>query len=62
MQYVELAFEVYQKWYTYTTILYCITLAACMTSAGRLYMKRMQLYRGIHHQRVMPVVSAGRVR
>ena len=62
MQYLELAFEVYERWYAYAAVLFIITLAACMTSSVRMYMKRMQLYRNVHHQCVVPIVTAGRVR
>ncbi len=50
VQYLELAFEVYERWYTYAAVLFFITLAACMASSIRMYMKRMQLYRNVHHQ------------
>ncbi|KAL0045435.1 hypothetical protein WJX82_006584 [Trebouxia sp. C0006] len=50
IQYLELAFEVYERWYTYAAVLFFITLAACMASSIRMYMKRMQLYRNVHHQ------------
>ncbi len=42
-QYLELAFEVYERWYIYAAVLFFITLAACMASSVRMYMKRMQL-------------------
>ena len=62
VQFLELAFHVYQGWYTYAATLAFISIAASCLSVRVLYQKRLELYKNIQHRRVVPLVTAGRVR
>ncbi len=62
VQYLELAFECWERWYSYAAVLCFLSLAGAFLGSLELYRKRMQLYRNIYHQHIVPVVSAGRVR
>ncbi len=62
MQYMELAFQLYDKWYSYAAVLFVISIVSCFLGVHALYLKRMALYKNIRQQRLVPVVSGGRVR
>lgn len=62
MQFLELAFELYERWYTYAAALLSISVGASFLAVRVLYQKRMELYRTIQQQHVVPIVTGGRVR
>lgn len=62
VQYMELAFEIYAGWYCYAAVLYFISIASCFLGVRALYVKRLELFKTIQQQHIMPVVSKGRVR
>ncbi len=62
LQIAELAFVAYEGNYRLAAVLSAVTLLACILGVWRLYKSRMALYRNVSHQRLVPVVQAGRVR
>ena len=62
VQYLELAFEIYIGWYCYAAVLYFISVVSCFLGVRALYAKRLELFKTIQQQHIMPVVSKGRVR
>ncbi|KAL0030950.1 hypothetical protein WJX79_003464 [Trebouxia sp. C0005] len=62
IQYVELAYLMYELRYVYAGILYLISLLATSASCWTLYWKRMELYNATRQCRLVPVVQAGIVR
>ena len=62
MQYVELAWTVYIRYYPYAGALFGITIISGFLSTVELYRKRMQLFRAATHHHLVPIVEAGHVR
>ena len=62
VQYVELAFTLYEQYFVYAGALLAITLLSGFASTVELYYKRLQLYRAVAQRHVVPIVQAGRVR
>lgn len=62
VQYVELAFTLYEQYFVYAGALLAITLVSGFVSTLELYSKRLQLYRAMAQRHVVPIVQAGRVR
>lgn len=62
VQYVELAYLMYELRYVYAGILYLISFLATSASCWTLYWKRMELYNATRQCRLVPVVQAGIVR
>ena len=62
LQYVELIFNAYEKYYIYSAVLVTITLASGVWAVKAQYEKRMNLYNTVQQKRVMPIVFAGTVR
>ncbi len=62
LQYVELAYLMYELRYYYAGILYLISFSANLASCWTLYWKRMELYTAIRQCRLVPIVQAGIVR
>ncbi|KAA6417980.1 MAG: hypothetical protein FRX49_12062 [Trebouxia sp. A1-2] len=62
IQYVELAYLMYELRYVYAGILYLISFLATSASCWTLYWKRMELYNATRQCRLVPVVQAGIVR
>ncbi len=62
VQYLELAYEVYAGWYCYAAVLYFISVVSCFLGVRALYLKRLELFKSIQQQHIMPVVSKGLVR
>ena len=62
MQYVELAFTMYEGYYYYAAVLLSITLVSGFVSTSSAHRKRLQLYSTVAHHRMLPVVQGGRVR
>ena len=62
MQYLELAYEIYTGWYCYAAVLYFISVVSCFLGVRALYLKRLELFKNIQQQHVMPFVSKGLVR
>ena len=62
MQYLELAFEIYSGYYYYAAVLYFISVVSCFLGVRSLYVKRLELFKTIQQQHIMPVVSKGLVR
>ncbi len=62
LQYVELAYLMYELRYYYAGILYLISFWANLASCWTLYWKRMELYTAIRQCRLVPIVQAGIVR
>ena len=62
VQYMELAYEIYAGWYCYAAVLYFISVVSCFLGVKALYIKRLELFKNIQQQHIMPVVSKGLVR
>ena len=62
MQYLELAFTMYEQYYYYAAALLGLTFAAGYISTKELYRKRLQLYTAVAYHHVVPVVQSGFVR
>lgn len=62
LQYVELVFNAYEKYYIYSAVLVTITLLSGVWAVKAQYEKRMNLYNTVQQKRVMPIVFAGTVR
>lgn len=62
LQYVELAYLMYELRYIYAGILYLISFWANSAACWTLYWKRMELYTAIRQCRLVPIVQAGIVR
>ncbi|DBA90734.1 TPA: hypothetical protein ACH3X1_003944 [Trebouxia sp. C0004] len=62
IQYVELAYLMYELRYGYAGVLYLISFWANLAACWTLYWKRMELYTAIRQCRLVPIVQAGIVR
>lgn len=62
LQYVELAFNAYERYYIYSIILMMITVLSGIWAVKAQYKKRLNLYNTVQQKRVMPIVLAGTVR
>lgn len=62
LQYVELAYLMYELRYIYAGVLYLISFWANSAASWTLYWKRMELYTAIQQCRLVPIVQAGIVR
>ncbi len=62
LQYVELAYLMYELRYVYAGILYFISFWANLAACWTLYWKRMELYTAVRQCRLVPLVQAGIVR
>lgn len=62
MQYVELAFTMYEQYFFYAAALLSLTFIAGFVSTKELYRKRLQLYNAVATRHFIPLVQAGRVR
>ena len=62
LQYVELAFTIYEGYVLYAAILLFITLMSGFAATKMQYMKRMSLYTSVQQCHLVPIVSAGYVR
>lgn len=62
LQYVELAYTLYEGYSVYAAALLATTLISGVISTRVSYLKRLQLYTSVAQQRVVPLVQRGRVR
>ena len=62
VQFVELAFTMYEQYYYYAAALYGLTLTCSFVSTKELYRKRVQLFKAVAQSHFIPLVSAGHVR
>ena len=62
LQYVELAYLLYDLRVSYAGLLYLFSFWANFASCQWLYRKRMELYTAIRQCHLIPIVQAGRVR
>ena len=62
VQFVELAFTMYEQYYYYAAMLYGFTFIVGFASTKELYRKRVQLYNAVAQSHFIPLVSAGCVR
>lgn len=62
MQYVELAFTMYEGYRYYAAILLAISLVAGYVATMAAYQKRLQLYTSIAQHHLLPRVLGGVVR
>ena len=62
MQFVELAYFLYERYYWYAILLLSITLSTTLGGVTVLYLKRQQLYKSVVKSRAVPIVQAGFVR
>ena len=62
VQFGELAFVAYEGNWCLAAVLAAITIVASILAVWRLYTSRLALFRSVSHQRLVPVVQAGRVR
>ena len=62
MQFVELAYFLYVRYYWYVTLLLTTTLITSLAGVSVLYKLRRQLYNSVVECHVVPIVQAGLVR
>ena len=62
LQYVQLAFTMYEQYYYYAAALLSITLLSGFASTFQLYRKRLQLFQAVAQRHLVPIVQAGLVR
>ena len=62
MQYAELAYFLYLRYYWYAVLLLSITIITSVAGVAVLYKLQRQLYSSVVECRVVPIVQAGFVR
>ena len=62
VQYFELGFLYFLRYYVLASFLLCITVGSAFLSTARLYKRKMELFKSVDKQRLTPLVLDGRVR
>ena len=62
LQYYELAYKFYERFYLLAACLLYITIQSAFLSTIMLYRKRTQLFQTLSQKRLVPIVHLGRVR
>ena len=62
VQYVELGYLLYTRYYELAAFLVSVTVISAVLTTAKLYSIRLELFKSIDKQRITPLVHAGRVR
>ena len=62
MQYYELAFAFYERYYQLASCLLFLTIQSCFVATVVQHKKRMQLFQSVGQTRLVPIVLSGRIR
>ena len=62
MQFVELAYQLYEQHWWYAGLLLSITVLSSIFGVAPLYAQRLQLYKSVASRHIVPIVQAGYVR